>query len=149
MNWASSIASPRYALFCIFASMSTSRSVYVLFMWPTGQKMKFSIKYFFSKCDQIRRKLWIWSHLLKKSLIENFIFCAVIYFSIIVFIFITINHIVPLKQTNFFFKHACQKFRLRLFLSFCLVFSQLWLGVAYESVAYKKACVSFYISKIS
>ena len=30
----------------------------------TAQKMKFSIKDFFSKCDQI---LWIWSHLLKKS----------------------------------------------------------------------------------
>ena len=30
--------------------------------------MKFSIKDFFSKCDQIRRKLQIWSHLLKKSL---------------------------------------------------------------------------------
>ena len=40
--------------------------------------MKFSIKDFFSKCDQIRRKLRIWSHLLKKSLMENFIFCAVI-----------------------------------------------------------------------
>ena len=37
--------------------------------------MKFSIKDFFSKCDQIRRKLRIWSHLLKKSLMENFIFC--------------------------------------------------------------------------
>ena len=44
----------------------------------TAQKMKFSIKDFFSKCDQIRRKLRIWSHLLKKSLIENFILCAVI-----------------------------------------------------------------------
>ena len=43
----------------------------------TAQKMKFSIKYFFSKCDQIRRKLRIWSHLLKKSQMENFIFCAV------------------------------------------------------------------------
>ena len=42
------------------------------------KKMKFSIKDFFTKCDQIRRKLRIWSHLLKKSLIENFIFCAVI-----------------------------------------------------------------------
>ena len=39
--------------------------------------MKFSIKDFFSKCDQIRRKLPIWSHLLKKSLMENFIVCAV------------------------------------------------------------------------
>ena len=43
----------------------------------TAQKMKFSIKDFFSKCDQIRRKLRIWSHLLKKSLMENFIFFAV------------------------------------------------------------------------
>ena len=44
----------------------------------TAQEMKFSITDFFSKCDQIPRKLRIWSHLLKKSLIENFIFCAVI-----------------------------------------------------------------------
>ena len=43
----------------------------------TAQKMKFSIKDFFSKCEQIRRKLRICSHLLKKSLIENVIFCAV------------------------------------------------------------------------
>ena len=34
-----------------------------------NKKTKFSIKDFFSKCDQIRR--------LKKSLMENFIFCAV------------------------------------------------------------------------
>ena len=39
--------------------------------------MMFSIKNFFSKFDQVRRKLQIWSHLLKKSLMENFIFCAV------------------------------------------------------------------------
>ena len=39
--------------------------------------MKFSIKDFFRKCDQIRSFLLIWSHLLKKSLMENFIFCAV------------------------------------------------------------------------
>ena len=44
----------------------------------TVQKMKFSIKDFFSKCEQIRRKLRIWSHLLKKYLMENFIFCTVI-----------------------------------------------------------------------
>ena len=41
-----------------------------------AQKLKFSIKDFFSKCDQIRRKLRIWSHLLKKSLMESFIFCV-------------------------------------------------------------------------
>ena len=39
--------------------------------------MKFSIKDFFSKYDQIRRKLRIWSYLLKKSLMENLIFYAV------------------------------------------------------------------------
>ena len=36
--------------------------------------MKFSIKYFISKCDQILSFLWIWSHLLNKFLLENFIF---------------------------------------------------------------------------
>ena len=40
----------------------------------TAQKMKFSIECFFSKCDQIRNFLWIWPYLLKKSLMENFIF---------------------------------------------------------------------------
>ena len=44
----------------------------------TAQKMKFSIKDFFSKYDEIRRKLRIWPHLLKKSLMENFIFCTVV-----------------------------------------------------------------------
>ena len=40
--------------------------------------MKFSVKDFFSKNDQICRKLGIWSHLLKKSFMESLIFCAVI-----------------------------------------------------------------------
>ena len=40
----------------------------------TTQKMKFPIKNFFSKSDQIR----IWTHLLKKFLMESFIFCAVV-----------------------------------------------------------------------
>ena len=43
----------------------------------TALKMKFSIKDFFSKCDQIRRKLQIWSDLLSKFLMENLSFCAV------------------------------------------------------------------------
>ena len=37
----------------------------------TGQKMKFSIKDLFSKCD-------IKSHLLNQSLMENLIFCVVL-----------------------------------------------------------------------
>ena len=43
----------------------------------TAQKIKFSIKDVSSKCDQIRRKPRVWPHLLEKSLMENFIFCAV------------------------------------------------------------------------
>ena len=37
----------------------------------TAQKMKFSIQDSFSKCDKMHWKLRIWSHLLKKSLMEN------------------------------------------------------------------------------
>ena len=40
---------------------------------PTAQQMKFSIKNFFRKCDQIRSILQIWSHSLKKFLMEKFI----------------------------------------------------------------------------
>ena len=40
----------------------------------TVQKIKFSIKDCFTKCDQIRSSLGIWSHLLKIPLMENFIF---------------------------------------------------------------------------
>ena len=43
----------------------------------TAQKMKFSIKDFLSKCDQISSFLRILSQLMKKSLVENFIFYAV------------------------------------------------------------------------
>ena len=43
----------------------------------TAQKMKLFIKDFFRKCDKIRRKLQIWSDLLEKPLMENFILCAV------------------------------------------------------------------------
>ena len=52
-------------------------SFYQVLMILTAQKMKFAIKDFFSKCDQIRSFLRICSHLLKKSLTESFILCAV------------------------------------------------------------------------
>ena len=42
----------------------------------TAQKMKFSIKDFFSKCNNIRSSLRIWPNSLKKSLTENFNFYA-------------------------------------------------------------------------
>ena len=52
-----------------------------LSMLGLHKKMNFSIKNFFSKCDQIRNFLRIWSHLLKKSLMENF--CSVCIFAIL------------------------------------------------------------------
>ena len=73
--------------FCLNLEMSILRFMLVIIKFYnqiniTAQKMKFSIKDFSSKCDQIRRKLRIWSHLLEKSLMENFIFCAVYIYSI-------------------------------------------------------------------
>ena len=41
-------------------------------------KNEFFIKEFFSKFDQIRSFLQIWSHLLRKSLMENFVFCPLL-----------------------------------------------------------------------
>ena len=49
----------------------------LIYRFTTAQKTKFSIKDFFIKCDQIRSFLRIWSYLLKKSLMVNFIFCVV------------------------------------------------------------------------
>ena len=50
------------------------------FLWNSTlhKKRKVPIDDFFSKCDQIRSFLRIWSHLLKSSLTGNFIFCAVL-----------------------------------------------------------------------
>ena len=42
------------------------------------KKTKFSSKNLLSKCDHIRNFLKIWSHLLMKPLMENFIFSAVL-----------------------------------------------------------------------
>ena len=62
----------------LLRKLDSLRAPLLIFNSFAAQKMKSSIKVFFSKCDQIRRKLRIWSHLLKKSLIQNFIFCAVL-----------------------------------------------------------------------
>ena len=50
-----------------------AKNLHHKFSSSTAQKIKFSIKDFFSKCDQIHRNLRICFHLLKKSLMENFI----------------------------------------------------------------------------
>ena len=68
----------------------------------TAKKMKFSTKDFFIRYDQIRRKVRIWSHLLKKSLMRNFIFCAM---------YINILHIFNFDYMstgfNFFYITIC------------------------------------------
>ena len=58
-----------------------------------AQKMKFAIKNFVSKCNQIRNFLRIWSHLLKKYLVENFILCVLIYIYIYICIYIYMYNI--------------------------------------------------------
>ena len=55
----------------LLRKLDSLRAPLLIFNSFAAQKMKSSIKVFFSKCDQIRRKLRIWSHLLKKSLILN------------------------------------------------------------------------------
>ena len=52
---------------CLYESLGTI----FISVKITAQNMKFSIKDFFSKFDQIRSLLQIWSHLLKKSLTKN------------------------------------------------------------------------------
>ena len=64
----------------IFYEFSKLKYMLNLFLWNSlqqsdaAQKMKFSIKSSFSKCAQIPSFLWIWTDLLKKFLMENFIF---------------------------------------------------------------------------
>ena len=54
---------------CSQTVINTKKVMCDVFWNYAQQKMMFSIKDLFSKCDQVRRKLRIWSHLLKKSLI--------------------------------------------------------------------------------
>ena len=66
------LTSKYFVLCCKFVFATAFKS-----LKPTAQKMKFPIKYFFSKCGQTSSFWRIWSHFLKKSLMGNFIFCAV------------------------------------------------------------------------
>ena len=50
-------------------NITTVKQIYQICLHDTLHiKMKISIKDISSKCEQMRRKLQIWSHLLKKSL---------------------------------------------------------------------------------
>ena len=64
----------RQLLQCL--NLTKARTLNPSLLYGTAQK-KFFIKYFFNKCDQIRSFLRIWLRLLKKSLLENLIFCTV------------------------------------------------------------------------
>ena len=58
-----------------FIQQTPGYSIHIHF---SVQKIKFFIQDFLSKCDQIRRNVRIWSHLLKKSLMENLIFFVLV-----------------------------------------------------------------------
>ena len=76
-------------IFVIFCGLEREnelrKSDVATLVYYTAQKMKFFITDFFSKCDQIRWKLGIWSHLLKKSVTENFIFLCIMHCVILFF----------------------------------------------------------------
>ena len=61
------------------AYLSISLSIYLsIYLSITAQKNEvFHYGFLFSKCNQIRSFLRIWSYLLKKLVMENFILCAV------------------------------------------------------------------------
>ena len=70
--------------------------VFCLLAQINAQKMKFFVRNLFNKCEHIRIKLRICSHLLNKSLAENFTFCVV---NIISF---------TTESCKFFFKPNCK-----------------------------------------
>ena len=84
----------------------------------TAQKMKFSMKDLFSKYDQIRSLLRIWSHLLKKSLMENFIFLNSDHVQSVLF-----NYHILL---NFCFNRRTFSRRVKLLWSHGLAKNQVW-----------------------
>ena len=76
---------------CIWYCLGNSQIPLLIGRLTLYKKWKFSIKDFFSECDQIQRKLQIWSYLLKKLLMKNFIFNEDTYAEVI-------SAIMPLYQ---------------------------------------------------
>ena len=70
--------------------------VFCLLAQINAQKMNFFVRNLFNKCEHIRIKLRICSHLSNKSLAENFTFCVV---NIISF---------TTESCKFFFKPNCK-----------------------------------------
>ena len=71
-----------------------------------AQKVKFSITDFFNKCDQIRSL-----HLLKKSVMEYFILCAVLLTRIVeIHVILTVVHLLEFMHlSNRIFQEILQK----------------------------------------
>ena len=80
VNIAKFLRTPFFTKYLTVAAFETClRLKHVIgLQWWLRQKMKFSFKEFFDKCHQKPSFQRIWSHLMKKSLMENFIFPAVI-----------------------------------------------------------------------
>ena len=66
-------------------------------MTHIAQKMKYSINDFVSKFGQIRSFLVIWSHLLRKTLMENYIFLSCD--NIFIITFMTVSHKMECRFT--------------------------------------------------
>ena len=69
-------------------------------MFAVHIKIDFSVKNFLSKCEQTHRKLRIYSHLLKKSLMENFIFCVVLCVTSHLFDILQMHHYVRVTRAD-------------------------------------------------
>ena len=85
----------------------------------TTQKIKFSITDFFSKCDQICRKLWIWLHLTKKPVMENLIFCTV-------FNETHVPHMIREISTEKWWLENMSNLKLLFFVKFLFFIKKLW-----------------------
>ena len=67
-----------------------------------------------------------------------FMYYLCVGFFVIIFIFITINHIISLTRKNLFFGHVYLTFSLSVLLNFCINLCQFQPAFAYKSVAYKQ-----------
>ena len=65
---------------CVSIKINLSRPRSTISIIHCTKNEVFHQGFFFHKCDQISSFLRIWSHLLKKSLMKNFIFCTVLKF---------------------------------------------------------------------
>ena len=74
------------------AVFSIAKKMSITFSGNITQEIKCVTKDFFSKCDEIRFFLRIWSHLLKKYLMENFMFCAEKFLNIVYTLLDTYAH---------------------------------------------------------